>query len=887
MRTRLLITWTLLAATLAALIITFQFGSQSAADPADAPPVDALPAAAIEPGGIAPVSTADTMPDTTPESVPPDIVPIDEPLGEPDIPPPAEPATPDQVVFAVDSALAPAQATVEPLDGTTETRPVARLRSTGGTESDIVLDELLVAFTDAAERDGFLERWNGVVLEADRDDANGITDYLVRIDPTTAQRDRLAADLVAVEPHHVGTMIASDDTAFSLMAIAAQETVEHGTEVALNWLDESDSVTTATTSEDPALSNPDAFAFDWISSTGAQASGIDAAWQLLDKAVGTRVKMMVVDRGFVYNEDFPVEAKLRHGEWGAADDWNCGGNPCPFHGTDVTMAAMGRADNGFGTAGPASYVADLIAVRKADTTRKSFKNIRELAEEERPHIINMSFGGEVTAFQGSAERKYGRWFRSIRDDLGALSFSSAGNSGIDVDNNDALTVPCEIPGVVCVGGMNGGDGMAAANSNFGTGTGGGSVEIYGPYCTYGLVNPDVPGDSTVKTVCGTSVASPVVAGVAALVKAANPTLGPKEIWQIMKDTAHTRNLGSHIGNGHHRSIDAYRAVATAKGAAYTLPQVTITGPSGTEEFGPNDFFDLTASATNFAGLDLPIQWFRGDGSLVNSTPTTDPVTVGELDPGTHVFRAWAWDVMGNGGHDTIEITVFNTPPEVSISSPAANTYRYTVEQVVLDGSTRDADLLWQSLSDDQVAWTVRSQNGGAVVFTVEGHSGKIPANSLPAGDYTVEFTGVDVAGTAISDIALLTMLDVPPGESLPSVVMISPVPGESHGVDSGTVPVHLQASATDTQDGVIDGTQMRWTAEQGDTRIVLCEGSDLAAGSNGGIAVITDCSDVTVQMSVPPEAPHNNRWTITVEAIDSAGLPGRVTRVVEIHASVG
>lgn len=857
MRTRILIAWTLVAASLAALITITQFGNPSVAE-------------------------TDVIDITAPT-----VVVIEEPGAEPDIPPPTGPASPSQVDFNVDTTMSPAQATVEPLDGTTEPRPVARLRSTGGTESDIVLNELLVAFAEDAERDAFLARWNAIVLEADEDVDAGLTDYLVRVDPSTAQRDRLAADLVAIEPHHVGTMTASDDDALSLLAIASFEVVNHGNDVALNWLQSATNVTTGTTSEDPALGNPDAFDFDWISSTSAQATGIDAAWQLLDHVVGTRVKMMIVDRGFVYNADFPAEAKMRHGEWGGDNSSRCtNDSPCPFHGTDVTMAAMGRADNGFGTAGPASYVADLIAVRKGDTLHKAFKNIKKLADEERPHIINMSFGGDITALQGSAERKYGRWFRKVRDKYGALSFAASGNLGIDVDNNDALTVPCELEGVVCVGGLNGGDGMAADNSNFGTSTGGGSVEIYGPFCTWGLVNPDVPGDGTVKTTCGTSVASPVVAGVAALVKAANPTLSPKQIWQVMKDTAHTRNLGAHIGNGHHRSIDAYRAVATAMGKPYTAPVVSITGPDASTDFDPNDFYELTATAKNFAGLDMPIQWIRGDGSVVNSTPTTDPVTIGGLEPGTHIFRAWAWDVMGNSDFDSIELVVANTPPTVSISSPAANTYRYTVEEVVLDGSTGDADLLHQSLDDTQVAWTVRSQDGGAVVYSATGHSAVIPANTLTVGDYSVEFAGTDSAGMVIADTALLTMLFVPPGESLPTVTMHSPTVGESHGIHTEDATLQLRATASDVQDGALDGKQMRWIAEQGDTRIVLCEGSDLAEG-NGGIAVINDCGDVSVQLGLPPEAPANNKWTITVEAIDSAGLPGRVTRVVEIHAAVG
>jgi serine protease len=861
MRNRLIVTWTLLATLLATVLV-----------------VTSLRASGSEgPGASAAGPTASSTPD--------------DPGGEPDIPAPDVPPSPDQVSFAVDAGLHPAIATIDPVHEGGSPRPIARLRSTGGVESDVVLGELTVSVRSDDELDAFLGRWNGQLIDTvPADEGDEYTDHLVSVDPSTAMLDQLAVDLLAVEPHHAGVFAASDDDAFALMAIAAHETATHGTLVTMNWLTPSSGVAEGTSAEDPGRESEtdpnrrsDAFTWNWISSTAPQASGIDAAWQLLRWNVGNRVKIMIVDNGFFYNEDLPLEAKIRHGEWRVENPGKCSNDSdCPFHGTDVAMAAMGRVDNGFGTAGPASNVADLIAMSRSGSTYEQLKAIRKVADEERPDVINMSFGGNVTTFQGSAERIYGRWFKKVRDDYGALAFAASGNDGIDVDNNDALTVPCELPGVVCVGGVDG-DAVRHDGSNYGTKTGSGSVEIYGPFCVYALQNPDVPGDSSTKTTCGTSVASPVVAGVAALVMAANPTLGPTEVWQIMKDTAHDDSLGTEIGGGHHRRIDAYRAVATAMGRPYTLPTITIHGPTADDQIGPNDFFDLDASAENFAGLDLAIQWTRPGGELVNGAPTTDPVTVGELGPGTHTFIASATDVMGLTMTRTLNVQIANTPPTVSISSPAANTYRYTVEEVLLDGSTSDADELWAALSDDAVTWSVRREGSTDVVFETTGHQSAIPANTLSAGDYEVRFRGADPAGQAIVDTALLTMLAVPAGESLPKPTMISPTIDEQHATGpGGTAAVRLRATATDVQDGSIDGRRMRWTAEQGDTRIVLCEGSDLSTGG-GGIAVDQDCSDVTVQLEIPPESPWNSRWTITVEVVDSAGLPGRTSRAVTVQ----
>ncbi|MEL6891219.1 MAG: S8 family serine peptidase, partial [Actinomycetota bacterium] len=805
--------WTGVAAVAATALVVTSLSTGSGSNASDD---DVLPRA----------DAAAIAPDAAPL---PDIVVDDEPPSEPDLPPPAVPPSPDQLDVVVDATLAPASDTIDGLEPGDAPRPTARLRSTGGTESDIVLGELAVAFHDTDELDAFLDRRHGTVLDTTEPGTDGDpTDYLVAVDAATADLDRVAADMLAIEPHHDGEFAASDPDAVALLAIAANEAAVHGTDVTLNWLTEPTGIREGTATEDPA--RPDVFEWSWISSTKPQQTGIDAAWQLLygRGGVGNKVRMLIADNGFFPNADFPAVAEIHGRDWRTPNSDACsGGNPCPFHGTDVTMAAMGRIDNGFGTAGPAAPVAELVAYDRGGSMRKQLKTIRNLAKDRSVDIVNMSFSGNVTAFQGSAERRYGRWFRGIRDDHGVLSFASAGNAGVDVDSNDALTIPCEIEGVVCVGGVDTAEPTARHdNSNYGSKTGGGSVEIYGPHCVIALSNPDVPGDGTTKSSCGTSFASPVVAGVAALVMAANPNLGPKQVWQVMKDTAHTDSLGAEV-TGHTRRVDAYRAVATAMGRHYEFPTLTIESPTDDDVIGPFDFIDLVASAENFAGLDLPIQWRRAGGDVVNATPTTDPVGLSELGSGRHTFIATATDVMGIAATKTLTIDVANTPPAASITSPAANTYRYTVEPVVLDASSSDPEAWEDPVPDANASWTVTRSSDGSVVFEATGHRSTIPANTLGAGDHEVRFVAVDVDGSASTDVALLTMLEVPEGESLPDATILAPDHNAEYITGGEYASVRLLGTASDTQDGPLSGTRMRWIAEQGDERIVLCEGSDL------------------------------------------------------------
>jgi serine protease len=872
MKNRLTLAWTAAATTVASVLVV----------------------ATVVGGGGTPPNAAGT-PGATDRTTVASIAPVVDPDVEPPELPALESAPPDpgNLDVVVDASLSPHRAAIEPLVDGGEPRATGRIRSTEGVESDIVLDELHVSVRSDDELAALLERRNGEVIEAGEPDefGDGFTDYLVRVDPATADIASLAANLAAFEDFHVGTMTVGDADVEALLAIAAEETARYGMLASPNWVETSTGIRDGNTDEwsTVALGGDDAFDYPWLQTGGPQDGGVTAAWQLIAGVggIGNRSKLLIVDEGYFGNADLPSNTTTRKATWskygwGASDASGRGA----FHGTHVIMAAAGTVDNGYGSAGPGAPVTDLIVMSGTSSTWARYRDIKRVVKDERPHVVNMSFGSTVTSFIRLNQWRVDRHFRTMRNDYGALLFASAGNDGRNIDAGNDLVLPCESNFVVCVGGVQGGIGREGdvalgrhPNSNYGTATGSGSVEIWGPYCTLGLQDPERPNHEELRWTCGTSFASPHVAGVATLVRAGNPTLSATEVWAIIRDTAHTDALGPEV-TGSVRRVNAYRAVATAMGRPYTAPSFTQTSPEPGATFGQTDHVDLAGRFTNFADLDLPIQWTRPDGTPIGE-PTTAPVVVGELPPGPNVFTATATDVFGNVAHAQVVVEVENVPPAVNITSPSANAYRYEPEEILLAGSTTDVDLLHAALPDEDVSWTVRREGSGDVVFTAVGHTATIPPSTLTAGDYEVLMRGVDAAGVTVGDSTLLTILAVPAGEDLPTVVMIAPLTGAGFTADGTADAIQLSATASDVQDGNLPGTRFRWVAAYEGHEIVLCEGGEV------GGAAGTDCANAVVSLPLPPGAPENLQWEITVEAFDSANLPGRVTTFIEVGANVG
>jgi Subtilase family len=243
------------------------------------------------------------------------------------------------------------------------------------------------------------------------------------------------------------------------------------------------------------------------------------------------------------------------------------------HGTFVASLAAGSLTNGEGIAGFGGDAKLLIA--KASHADGSLTDVDEAnaivyAVDHGARIINLSLGGTDTSLTERRGIQYAV-------DHGVLVVAAAGNefaAGNPVEYPSALLQPVGSNGVGGAGlsvGASTANGARAVFSNTGS-----QISLVAPGDdVFGAVSSLSSTDEYPRTALpgssagsygfgsGTSFSAPAVAGVAALVMAANPLLRSSEVAQILKETASGGGTWNpDVGYG---VVDAAAAVARAQG----------------------------------------------------------------------------------------------------------------------------------------------------------------------------------------------------------------------------------------------------------------------------------------------------------------------------------
>ncbi len=217
------------------------------------------------------------------------------------------------------------------------------------------------------------------------------------------------------------------------------------------------------------------------------------------------------------------------------------------HGTHVagTVAAL---DNGLGVVGVGPGI-DLYAIKVLDASGSGSVSTVvagiEWAVAEGIPVLNMSLGSSSPnqTMKDACDAAY---------KAGHLLVASAGNSGNTSGTGDNVGYPGAYESVIAVAASTINNTRASFSST------GPAVELIAPGS--GILST-LPGNKY-GTYSGTSMASPHVAGVAALVLAAGKDLSNEDVRKILQDTAEDLGLSSnHQGHGLARADLAVRAVA--------------------------------------------------------------------------------------------------------------------------------------------------------------------------------------------------------------------------------------------------------------------------------------------------------------------------------------
>ena len=386
--------------------------------------------------------------------------------------------------------------------------------------------------------------------------------------------------------------------------------------------------------------NDSLFAQQW--SLADSASGIRAttAW---DTSLGSGVTVAVIDTGvrphvdllanLLPGYDFITDTFVSgDGNQRDADAYDPGdavsanycfrGDPASgssWHGTHVAGIVAAVGNNAGGVAGVA-YGAKVLPLRALGKCGGYTSDIADAivwaaggsvagvpANPNPARVINLSLGGG-----GACDNTTQAAIDRVRA-LGAVVVVAAGNEASNVSNSS----PANCRGVVAVA-ATGPSGGRASYSNFGTGvtlaapggdSGGGILSTLNSGST-------VPAADSYAAYMGTSMATPAVSGVVALMLSANPRLTPDNVSSILQATARAFPAScNQCGAG---LVDAAAAVASAAGTVVTPPPPPPPpGPVTVRDAEPNNTIakaqrvpSLPAQVTGAVASNTDIDFFN-------------------------------------------------------------------------------------------------------------------------------------------------------------------------------------------------------------------------------------------------------------------------------------
>jgi len=338
-------------------------------------------------------------------------------------------------------------------------------------------------------------------------------------------------------------------------------------------------------------------------------------------ADGTGATVFVIDTG-INTSHVEFTGRINTNLAAYAIDDGYGYEDCNGHGTHVSGTIAGSV---LGVAKKATLVP--LRVLDCEGTGPSEGTIAALDYVVQVHppksVVNMSLGGAASPATDTA----------VRNVVGAgvTVVVAAGN-----ENQDACNVsPAREPTAITVGASTKTDARASF-SNYGS-----CVDLFAP--GFDIRSAWINGSSAINTISGTSMASPHVAGAAALYVAQNAGATPAQVAAGLTQSASQNKLSGVAGSPNLLLYTTFGAPSSG--------DVRITSPADGAQVASS--FIVTVDAPNARSVVLAI-----DGTMIGSdTAAPYSFDVTNLPAGMHELEVTASDSAGATSRAMITVVV--------------------------------------------------------------------------------------------------------------------------------------------------------------------------------------------------------------------------------------
>jgi serine protease len=494
------------------------------------------------------------------------------------------------------------------------------------------------------------------------------------------------------------------------------------------------------------------YSYQWnFYNTDNGGINMESAWDIQKGNSG--VIVAVIDTGVAYENysNFSQAPDLANTIFVSGYDFVNGDshpNDDEGHGTHVTGTIAQSTNNSLGAAGIA-FNTSIMPVKVLDQsgygTYDDIANGIYFAADNGADVINMSLGGTSTSvtLENALAYAYGK---------GVTIICAAGN---EYQRGNKPSYPAAYDSYCIAVAATRYDEERAYYSNTGSyidiAAPGGDITVDQNNDGYGdgvlqQTFGNNPGDFGYWFYQGTSMASPHVAGVAALLIACGIT-GPANVRAVLESTAEDKGPAGWDSSYGWGIVDAFAALKWSVGPVDNPPAISITSPvNGTTVSG---MVTISADASDDVGINQVD--FYNNTTLIASD-TTSPYSVSwdstGVTDGTYILKAVAIDSISQQTSDSINVSVDNVmvPPMANAGPDNSANVGQTVS---FDGSgSTDPDGSIVSYAWDFGDGTTGTGVNVTHIYTV-------------AGIYTATLTVTDNSGLTGTDAAIITVSQAP------------------------------------------------------------------------------------------------------------------------------